>query len=73
MPSKRSKTGWRAPRTGGYSARSATTGRFVKESSTKKHPTSTVHERSDLAHKPAPPTSRGAASDPAPAHRESSA
>lgn len=46
MATKRNKSTWVAPRSGGYSARSAVSGRFVKSKSVK----------------PNPPTGRGSAS-----------
>jgi hypothetical protein len=54
MEEKRTKVGWSAPRSGGYSARSATTGTFRKKSGA-----------SSKVLKPAPPKGRGSASEPA--------
>lgn len=69
MATKRKSTGWVAPKSGGYSAsksarsaskstRSAISGRFVKQSTVKRNPATTVREG-----KPSPPKGRGSASE----------
>lgn len=60
MASQRSKTGWNAPKSGGYSAKVADSGRYVKTSTTGRHPQTAVTE----SNKPMPPKGRGAASTP---------
>ncbi len=59
MATKRSNQTWIAPRSGGYSARSAVTGRSVRASTTSRQG-ATVTERTHG--KPAPPAGPAAAS-----------
>lgn len=60
MATQRSKTGWNAPKSGGYSAKVADGGRYVKTSTTSRNPQTGVTE----SNKPKPPKGRGAASTP---------